>query len=157
MEETLVSELKSKYGNRFKVITNPDKYFDNIGKYYSLCGSKIDWDKVSDSEVHSFDATTKQYYKEAKLFLDRICADNNINLNQKVTIIGDGPVEIGLEITLNQFKDSLVEIISLPQHTYILPQKIEWLFVYTMEGDMCFGLNPSMSEGSQCHSFKETV
>ncbi|WP_040068337.1 hypothetical protein [Pseudomonas batumici] len=116
-------------------IREHDKLVSTINAVFPFSGSKISWEEMSDT-TH-FDTTSKQ---EAFSFITTKAIDTTKN----VFLIGDSATNTIYKIKSLDLSLALKELDEIPQHSYVTPQNLDWIFCISMEGDIDFGLLPRL-------------
>jgi hypothetical protein len=122
------------------VSTDAEAYFNVLEEHFPLGGSKIAWSKVPGSCKEKIN-----YDDELSVltFFDVAMSALGQRASNKVIAVGDSAMEVALSASVEIMRRRLYDIISLPQHTYIVPPDVSWCLSYTMEGDMVYGRSPS--------------
>lgn len=85
---------------------------------------------------------------ELRAFWERMRRSRGIRDDMEVVVLGDSLVEFALRLSVATFTRHSVDILSIPHHTFVLPEDVGWCFNYTMEGDAFFGARPAdLGEG----------
>lgn len=123
---------------------------DVIESRFPLVGSKIDWDSVPGAIVKRVMRRENDAYAASALnFVRELLGAGRIDGLQAVLVVGDGPVDVVLSMTVEVLMKCLARILDVPQHTYVTPPDGRWCIVMTMEGDLCFGVAPCAPPGGQ--------
>jgi hypothetical protein len=142
-EQELREALERQYSEAGIVFEpSSNEYFDLLQKRFPVCGSKIDWDRVSTARVKPVDTSSEQYFDDAMKFAEEIFESELRDPQSLVVVIGDSAMEGALRMPLSTLRSSLRSILRMPQHTYVLAPDAAWCLVFTMEGDLCFGYAP---------------
>lgn len=136
-------ELSKSLGMLFKSgeireIGNSSTYFNRLAELFPSNGSKIDWCKV-DQSVEDTEPQESKSIPRFIEFFDKICT--KFSLSGDIIYIGDSATEFALRLSLETLRKALPEILSIPQHHYIVSEKYDWCACLTIEGDMGFGFS----------------
>jgi hypothetical protein len=107
-----------------------------LSKRFPTSGSKIDWDRVPGA-IERSEANETDQLTEFVDFFDEV--RTKFNLIGPVIYAGDGPTDLALQGSLDEFRRALSEILTIPQHHYFVGANYAWCLAFTMEGDMAFG------------------
>ncbi len=72
-------------------------------------------------------------------FFNEFLADASFIGSDKLKIVGDGIFDNVIRVPASLIVKHLSEILSIPQHTYIIDEEALWCFNHTFEGDAYFG------------------
>ncbi len=144
-EQDLLEALRADIAAGDVVVRRPDDAFVAvIQERYPFSGSQIDWSRVPGAVVRHEDPTASElFFGEAERFLDGIVQSEGIGADQQVVVLGDSAMAFALVTTLGVLARWLADVLALPQHTYVMAPDGSWCFVFTMEGDLCFGHPPA--------------
>ncbi len=119
------------------------RYFGEVQRRYPVIGSKIAWSQVVGAVVESAAINDGDaYLAAAESFVDRSRAIHRLSDKEEVVVVGDSAMDGALRMSLESLRRCLGVVLGMPQHTYVLAQNADWCFVFTMEGDLCFGFAP---------------
>ena len=120
-----------------KILDNEDYFINIIENNFSFVGSKINWTQVTGSIVKkgiSIDGASK--------FLNDKLSDGSIYNLESIVIIGDGAMDCAFRTQVQYAILFLDQVVSIPQHTYIVEISGRWCMVFTMEDEIAFGFKP---------------
>ena len=124
--------------------------FGRLQNMFPVGGSKIAWSRVPGSAVETADTSDgDSYLSAAESFFDRNLAGHGLSDEVEILVVGDSAMDGAVRMSLSSLRSCLGIVLGMPQHTYVLPQDAEWCFVFTMEGDLCFGYSPSSQAASE--------
>lgn len=108
-----------------------------IEKSFPFVGAKIDWSQIPGAVIKV--ANEQDFVTECLEFLRFQIGNEGISPLAHVFIIGDSAMEKAMATQVRFLEALLMEVLELPQHTYIVSLNGEWCMTFTMEGDMAFG------------------
>lgn len=113
-------------------------YFVKLTKCFPAAGTRIDWGSVP----NSIDTWRDEDLDESAFvkFFNQIVTSNN--LNGPIVYMGDSNTEFALLTSVDVVSKYLKDILSIPQHHYLVAADFSWCMVFTFEGDMSFGYAP---------------
>ena len=76
---------------------------------------------------------------ELRTFWARVRHESRIDDDMAVLVLGDTLVSFVLKMSVRSLTGHLVDVLSLPQNTYIFPEDLSWCFNYTVQDDAFFG------------------
>ncbi|TKC89447.1 hypothetical protein FAZ69_10950 [Trinickia terrae] len=120
-----------------RVIGESSAVFKKLAGVYPAGGSKIDWTRVPGSVGRVEEQDDLQAEKFAEFF-DEMAA--KFALSGDVIYVGDSATDFALGGSIATIRKILPELLSVPQHHYIVGPGCSWCICLTMEGDMDFGL-----------------
>ncbi len=127
---------------RVKEVGDSAPFFAQLMKTYPVRGSKIDWSRVPDS-IERFE---EEVERQAKLFMQFFSElIQRFHLAGDVTYVGDSATDFALAGSLEHITEVLPELLTIPQHHYLIGAEFSWCMCLTMEGDMGFGFRPSLT------------
>ena len=122
-------------------IVDDDKcYIDMIESGFPFVGSRIDWGQLGDVRfevMESKDSFSKQCFD----FLLSVRTSRSISDSEEVVVLGDSCMEYAVVTSVRKLIDIIEDIVDLPQHTYVVESQGCWCMVFTMEGEMAFGVS----------------
>jgi len=133
LRQALRNEIES---HRIRELGDSSPFFEQLMKAFPVCGSKIDWDQVPDAIECVEEDRDLQVVQFAKFFdkvIQRYC------LSGDVVYAGDGVTDFALGGLLECMREALPELLSVPQHHYLVAPDSSWCICFTMEGWMGFG------------------
>ncbi|WP_322026160.1 hypothetical protein [Burkholderia sp. BCC1977] len=136
-ESELRENLKELFDSgELRVIGNSSEIFKKLADVYPAAGSKIDWNRVPGSvgRVEVKDDLQAERFAD---FFDEMAAE--FALSGDVIYVGDSSTDFALEGAITTIRKILPELLSVPQHHYIVGLGCSWCMCLTMEGDMDFG------------------
>jgi len=111
--------------------------------------NRIDWDAVPNArhlkpppERSQSNFQLVEPARELRAFWKQVRQDQNIGDEANVIVLGDSLVRFALRLSVATLTRRLVDILSIPHHTYVFPEDVAWCFNYTAEDDGFFGLRP---------------
>ena len=114
-------------------------YADMIYQYYPFIGSKINWSMVSG---HFHEKISVERFRESiHGFFNKIVQLQQLSQENTVIVVSDSAIDVALVLSVDPLQTYLEDIISLPQHTFVVPKDVSWCACFTMEGDMDFGIH----------------
>jgi len=119
-------------------LENSDSIFQKIVDNYPIQSHRIDWDMIPHTEVY----IGKKYpdsIEDLDKAIQQIVDMEKINPKTKVFICFDGYTSGALSMSVALFLKFASEILTFPQHTYVLPEGENWCLNYTMEHYLYFG------------------
>ncbi len=119
-----------------------DQWFDKIWKNFPFTGSKIAWSKVPESIELEIDK--KDYEESIVSFFINITHKAGVDESDVLVVVGDSSMNFSLQSHKDTLSKILLYIVSMPQHTYIIPIDSSWCLCYTMEGYMSFGFSTNL-------------
>lgn len=141
LQDDLLQEMNTDLllGNVYIHTEVDHDYINDIDEKFSFIGSKIDWSEV----LHHFHRRVErlQYSVSVNEFFNRFVLAAGLGEKDKLIVVGDSALDAVLVFSVNTLRKYLVDVVSLPQHTYIISQDVCWCACFTMEGDMDFGLS----------------
>jgi hypothetical protein len=113
-------------------------FFEQLGKAFPVIGSKIDWARVPGSieRVEEDEAVQREQFTK---FFDE--AMQTFRLSGDVVYVGDSATDFALAGSVDCVRRALPELLTVPQHHYLLGPDCSWCMCFTMEGDMGFGFH----------------
>jgi hypothetical protein len=140
-EQDLLKILKPEIEARqIVVFANSDQYFRALEEYFPLFGSKIDWSKVFCACEEKINYN--QFEMSVLGFFDKAAEALGLHAASAMIFIGDSAMDVALSTTAEIMRRYLIDVVDMPQHTYIVPQDVSWCLSYTMEGNMAYGRRP---------------
>ena len=137
LRQALRKEFES---HRLRELGDSSPFFSQLMEAFPVCGSKIDWDRVSDSierVEEDIDLQTGQFAE----FFDEV--NQRCCLSGDVVYVGDGVTDFALVSSLKCMREILPELLAVPQHHYLVAPDSSWCMCFTMEGWMGFGFRSS--------------
>ncbi len=154
LEEELLQALQSDINSgSIRVISESQQYADLISQNFPFVGNKIDWSKVPGHTVAQLDWRKGYMHAEKSIekleyidaifsFFDNILRKTHTPDVTDLIVLGDGTMDIALQLPAGILRKHLLDVVELPQHTYIIPPDVSWCLTYTTEGYMDFGFRP---------------
>lgn len=133
----LRKEIESSH---IKELGDSAPFFAKLAKIYPAIGSKIDWGQVPRSIERSEENEALQAEECADFFDEMV---QKFHLSGDVIYVGDSATDIALAGSLGYVRAVLCNILTIPQHHYLIAQDYSWCMCFTMEGDMGFGFCPA--------------
>ena len=146
IREAMKSDFES---GALREVGESSKFFAPLAKAYPNYGSKIAWSKVPGS-IEVPNSRSKlggpSYFETAKCvkFFDEII--KRFDLKGNVTYVGDSLTDFALEGSVDAIREALPQLLSIPQHHYLIGTEFSWCASWTMEGDMAFGFRPTFPD-----------
>src|SRR5690606_17430218 len=123
---TLLNEGTVKY------IEDSSRFFDKIIAVFPIESYRIDWDRLPHREKH-IDKNYPECKEDISKFVTDIFFSEKIDQKSEVFVCFDGYTEGALSMPLSFFILYASEILTYPQHAYIIPENASWCLNYTME------------------------
>jgi hypothetical protein len=136
LRKNLVSDFRS---GRLNELGDSALFFKQLAKEFPVKGSKIHWGRVP----HSIERSEKQlnlHTQQFIKFVDELII--KFGLKGDVIYVGDSATDFALGGSVISVRTALPELLTVPQHHYLIAKDFAWCICLTMEGDMAFGLNP---------------
>ncbi|TWP23463.1 hypothetical protein ETU10_06970 [Apibacter muscae] len=121
----------------FKILL-ADNYYNLINNKFPFVGSKIDFSKLKDTQYKKL--SIKNKIGDCIEFIDEVLQIDRIDLNQDVIYLGDSLTENVYSFSLKNLDKIIPYILDIPQHHYILSEKMEWCIYISFENYIEFGL-----------------
>jgi len=138
-----------------EIVENPVSLYRGLVDAFPVQMNRINWDAVPDACIleapperaeGGFELTEPA--TELRAFWERIRRNHDIRDDMEVVVLGDSLVGFALRLSVATLTRHLVDILSIPHHTYVFPDDVGWCFNYTPEDDAFFGARPAdPSEG----------
>ncbi len=80
---------------------------------------------------------------DLRSFWERMRRKHDIRDDMTIVVLGDSLVEFALRLSAATFTRHFVDILSIPHHTFVIPEDVGWCFNYTMEDDAFFAVRPA--------------
>ena len=118
-------------------------FFDKITRHFPLEGSKIAWARTLGhiGQMIDYDNYENSVTRFSNLFVSAAELTNN----DIVVVVGDSALDVSLTMPIDLLCKYLINIVGLPQHTYLMSRDAYWCACYTLEGSMDFGFSPSLA------------
>jgi hypothetical protein len=124
--------------NDVKIVEVSENYFSKLAEEFPIYGSKIDWDKVPDSNI------------EYNPYINRVASLCNFfrkvikeqKLSGNIVYINDSAFDCAYIFPLDTVVSHISDILEFPEHHYFVNEDFTWCFSFTMEGEMAFGFKP---------------
>ena len=149
-ERELLKDLAASIVSRkIEIIRNVDPLASRLAECYPLQSGRIDWRLVDN--VRELAATPESTVSDFQLaepatalrhFWQEVRRENSIDDDTTAIVFGDSLISFLLRLSIDTLTCHLVEILSIPHHTYIFPEDVSWCFNYTMEGNAFFARRP---------------
>ena len=139
----LLEELNQDIGSgKITVSNNAEVFFDEVTHRFPLEGSKIAWATMPDciSRTINYD----DYNNSITDFFELVVVAAGLSSADSIIVIGDSALDVALSMSIGILRKHLINIVEMPQHTYVLPKNADWCACYTLEGFMDFGFSPSV-------------
>lgn len=140
LRKALRIEIES---HRIRELGDSSSFFAQLAKAYPACGSKIDWGQVPGSIERVEEEEALQAEQFAKFFEEVV---QRFRLSGDVVYVGDSATDFALGGSLESMREMLPELLTVPQHHYLIGPDFSWCVCFTMEGDMGFGFRPSSTK-----------
>ena len=145
-EQRLLEDLSASTTKKeIEIIYDISAFTLRLTKMYPIQMDKIDWNSIpgmqSLSAPHGRSNTNYQLIEpatELRQFWSALLRENDIADNTSVIVVGDSLISFALRMTVATLTQHLVEILSIPHHTYVFPDDISWCFGYTAEDEAFF-------------------
>lgn len=125
--------------NRIREAGDSSFFFARLMDAYPLSGSKVDWTRVPES-IEQIEENSSLQVERFLTFFDEIV--QRFGLAGSVVYVGDSATDFALEAQLTYMKEALPELLTVPQHHYLIGAESAWCMCFTMEGAMGFGFRP---------------
>jgi hypothetical protein len=137
LEET----LKFYFENKAIIKCDSTIHFEFIENNFPIFMNRIDWKIIQNKEYFNLHDVTivEQRNSTIKLFLSKLEEACNSIINEDVVIIGDSLIDTAYCMPYSVFKQNVLVFFSLPQHTFVLFEKLGKCINYTFERDLYFG------------------
>jgi hypothetical protein len=158
--KTIEDELLQKMGSdvatgSIQIVQDSQQFVSLISQNFPFVGSKISWSRVPDHIVSQVewqdDFSQTENKTEISTYADAILGffDNAMKATQSadnadIIVLGDSAMNIALHLSAGTLRKYLLDIVDLPQHTYVIPPDASWCLTFTLEGYMDFGFSPSL-------------
>jgi len=103
-----------------------EKLINKIQEKTTFTGSKIDWETLQNA--------TNLSHMDKFLALNEISEKLNSLAVQRVIFLGDSAIEYAYSIAITDLRRSLDIFAEFPQHTYIFPERLNWIACLAFEG-----------------------
>jgi hypothetical protein len=137
LRKVLRKEMES---HLVREVGDSSHFFAGLMETYPARGSKIDWCRVPGSIERAEEDESVQVEKFTAFF-DEIA--HKFHLAGDVVYVGDSATDFALTGSLECMRGALPELLSIPQHHYLIGAGSSWCFCFTMEGGMGFGFSPA--------------
>jgi len=143
-EEQLIKDLHNEViAGELLIEPESIEYFSRLAELYPVLGSKIQWSEVPGAIELKEESANLQLSAFSAFFKKMVEIHR---LKGRVIYIGDSAINFSLLSSVDVFVKHLDAIFSIPQHHYFIAEDYSWCLVFTMEGDMSFGLPPYLFE-----------
>lgn len=132
-----------------KVSQGDESVFANLMAQFPATPFGIAWEKVHGhrcSPSPQPKPAIGSYIHTIEAFFRSFASDAGIALENNVYIVGDGVTDIILEMPCKLVLKYLHELVSIPQHTFVISKDYRWCFSYTFEDDMYYGESPNPND-----------
>lgn len=135
----LLSFLTDDYEKGYvQYINDSHQYFVVIMQKYPISSYRINWNDIQHISFHISEKYPLSKH-EIKKNIECIFNENGINEQENIYVLFDGYIEGCLYMTVREFYTHCTELLTFPQHTYVIPKDASWCLNYTMEHDLFFG------------------
>ena len=136
LRQSLSAAMES---NQIREVGDSSVFFAQLMDYYPAKGSKIDWKNIPESveKIEEDDSLQIERFLE---FFDEIV--RRIGLTGDAIYVGDSATDFALQAPLTIMREALPELLTVPQHHYLIGAESSWCMCFTMEGGMGFGFRP---------------
>lgn len=146
-EQQLLEDLKDAIeAGEVEVVEDPAPLYGRLVEAFPVQMNRINWDSVPGSRT--LEAPPERVEggfelvepaSELRAFWERMRRNNDIGDDMEVVVLGDSLVGFGLRLSVATLTRHLVDVLSIPHHTYVFPEDLSWCFNYTPEDDAFFG------------------
>ncbi|NWE14389.1 hypothetical protein [Pseudomonas yamanorum] len=102
------------------------RLINKIQRKITFAGSQIDWKTLQNA--------TDLSHMEKSLALTEISEKLNSLAVQRVIFLGDSAIEYAYSIAITDLRRALDIFAEFPQHTYIFPERLNWIACLAFEG-----------------------
>ncbi|WP_428989917.1 hypothetical protein [Methylocapsa aurea] len=129
--------------NRLREMDDSSPFFAQLMTAYPATGSKIDWNRVPDS-IERSEEDQALHVEQFIAFFDEMV--RRVGLAGDVVYVGDSATDFALAGPIENMREALPDLLTVPQHHYLIGPGSSWCMCFTMEGDMGFGFHPSYTK-----------
>lgn len=114
-------------------------FFQMLVTNYPIGFYRIDWNQVKNKIEFYIGLNYPESIQPIKDCINKIILKCLINDDEFVYVCFDGITEGAFKMRWNTFKEYAHEILTTPQHTYVIPEDASWCLNYTSENYLYFG------------------
>lgn len=155
LQDELISKLLPFIEAKQIIVHQDDEsWYSLIRNCFPIECGRIAWEKVPDAKSN-FEAepyiptdgincsdVVGQKADVIGSFLLKFAEGAGIKPQDHLIVLGDGCIELPLEMSFAILLDVFRELFSYPQHVYIMLPDASWCFMFSFESDMYFGQSP---------------
>jgi len=150
-ERQLLGDLEAEISaGAVALIEDAVPLYEKLLEVFPHRAARIDWGRVPGAvhldgppERATSNFQLREPATELREFWGRVRLTYNIGNETEVIVLGDGLVSFALRLRVKILTDHLVDILSIPQHTYVVPVDFSWCFHYTVEDEAYWGVAPT--------------
>ena len=140
-DNELEEGLKHGISTKEIIICNSNIYFEFVENNFPIFMNRIDWQIIHNKEYDDlhYIHDVKQKKEAIDKFLLKLEKHHDYILNENLVIIGDSQINMAYCMSYSIFKQNAFAFFSIPQHTFVLFERLRKCINLTFEGDLYFG------------------
>lgn len=120
-------------------LNDSNNLFTKILTNYPIDSYRIDWSKIKNKIEFHIGVNYPDSVQPIKDCIKIIITQYRLSEDEYVYVCFDGITEGAFIMQWSTFKEYAHELLTTPQHTYVIPEDAGWCLNYTFENDLYFG------------------
>lgn len=150
-EQQLLKELAEPIAmGKIEIVHDADLLFRRICAVFPIRMNRIDWPAVPNAshlevtpDPRRRSSQLVEPARELREFWQSARQEGGIDDSAMINVVGDALVTFALRLSAETLTAHLVDILSVPHHTYIIPDDVSWCFNYAFEDNAYFAVVPA--------------